>query len=177
MGRVRLEGPGATLDGRRPEPAPGGRVLRSQGPDAAGLSGNHGGRPRVALAERKSEAGASPGPGSRAAAWRLLPAPPGRVPGRQLSRALLAAPAGLGSGCRGAGFQADGAKGSVDNPESPRANWDGIPVGLPRRLAAARWPLCPGRGRRRTPRAGPGSRCTQGHVTFAESACLLFPLL
>ena len=54
-------------------------MLRSQGPDAAGLSGNHGGRPRVALAERKSEAGASPGPGSRAAAWRLLPAPPGPV--------------------------------------------------------------------------------------------------
>lgn len=177
MGHVRQEGPGATLDSRRPAPTPGGSVIRSQGPDVAGLSGNHGGRPCTALTERKSEARAGPGPGSRAAAWRSLPAPPGRVPGRQLSRALLAAPAGLGLGCRGAGFQADGAKGSLDKPELPRANWDGIPAGLPRRLAAARWAPCLGRGRRRTLRAGPGPRRTQGHVTFVERGCLLFPLL
>lgn len=151
----------AMRDGRGAAPAPGGSVLRSQGPDAAGLWGNRGGRPHAPLAERKSETRASPGPGSRATVWRSLPAPLGRVPGRQLSRVLLAAPVGLGSGCRGAGFQADGAKGFLDKLELPQANWDGIPAGLPRRLAAACWPPCPGRGRRRTLGAGSGPRHTR----------------
>lgn len=37
---------------------------------------------------------------------------------------------------RGAGFQADGAKGSLDKPELPVANWDGIPVKYPALPAA-----------------------------------------
>lgn len=37
---------------------------------------------------------------------------------------------------RGAGFQADGAKRSLDKPELPVANWDGIPAKYPALPAA-----------------------------------------
>lgn len=71
----------------------------------------------------------SPGPeasGAPAAARSSRPLP-GHVPGRQLLPLAAGYPSRPGLELqRGAGFQADRAKGSLDKLESPLANWDGI---------------------------------------------------
>lgn len=63
--------------------------------------------------------------------WEL-PAPPGPRAWRTALPLVAGCPSRPGPELqRGAGFQADGAKGSLDQLELPLANWDGIPAKLP----------------------------------------------
>ena len=129
----------------RAAPALGGDVLWSQDPDAQACQGAATAGTPQPLAERKRAAGESPwAPGFRAAALEFsFLAPPGPRAWRAALPLILGLPPGLDASCRGAGFQADGAKGSLDKPESPRANWDRIPAKPPASpvslLPAASW--------------------------------------